>query len=71
MFLTLKPVHLRRQGAAPLNYNPITKLLQLIGVGGSFHLRPVAAPVAKARVSEALLQSTVVSEDQQPLAVGV
>ena len=71
MVLALKPARLRRQGAAPLNHNAIADLLQLLGIGRAFHLCPIAAPVAKARVSEALLQSAVAGEDQQPLAVGI
>ena len=34
-------------------------------------LHPVGSPVAEAGVGESLLQATVLSEDQKPLAVGI
>ena len=55
MVFPLKPLRFCRQGAATLNHNAIAKLLQLIDVGCAFHLRPVAAPMTKARVGQALL----------------
>ena len=71
MVVPLKPLCFRRQGATALNDNTIPKLLQLFDGGRAFDLRPVAAPMAKAWVGEALLQATVAGEDQKPLAVGV
>ena len=69
--MPLKPLCFRRQGATALNDNTIPKLLQLFDGGRAFDLRPVAAPMAKAWVGEALLQATVAGEDQQPFAVGI
>ena len=69
--MPLKPLCFRRQGATALNDNTIPKLLQLFDGGRAFDLRPVAAPMAKAWVGEALLQLPVAGEDQQSFAVRI
>ena len=57
----------------PLNQKAAAQLLQSLRVGSclSFNLHPVAAPVAKAGVGEALLQAAIAGQQQQSLAIGI
>ena len=64
-------LHLGWSCAPPLDHHPISEGIQLRSLRDALNLHPVGAPVAEARVRQALLQATIGSEQQQSLAVGI
>ena len=60
-----------RTGQAPLNHHASLKLIQLAIGSATLHLNPILPPMAEARIGEALLQPTVIGEQQQAFAVGI
>ena len=54
-----------------MNGDSPLELLELAVVGATLYLNPILTPVSKARIGEALLQPTVIGEQQQPFAVGI
>ena len=54
-----------------MNHYSLLKLIQLAGICATFYLNPILSPVPKSRIGEALLQSAVVGEQQQPFTVGI
>jgi len=67
----LKPAHPRWSGATSLHNNTLPELPQLRSLGYPFHLNPVLAPVTELRIRQSLLNASIVSEQQQPLTVGI
>ena len=58
-------------GALPFDHYPLFQGSELGVFNQTLDLHPISSPVAEAGVGEPLLQATVLSEDQKPLAVGI
>jgi hypothetical protein len=54
-----------------LNHHSLLELIQLAVVRTTFYLNPILSPVPKSRIGDALLQPTVIGEQQQAFAVGI
>lgn len=59
------------QGALTLDQESLAEGLKGFSRGGAFHLNPVAAPVPPGGIGEPMLETAVVRQQQQPLAVGI